>query len=102
MARSFTKAKLVSAFVADQISVLAARRGYAAAASQGAAAGSGGVRGGVRGNMNVMMKKGGGEETTRTTTSWVPDPVTGYYRPESHANEIDAAELRNLLLKHKH
>lgn len=34
-------------------------------------------------------------------TSWVPDPVTGYYRPESHAKEIDAAELRNMLLKYK-
>lgn len=34
-------------------------------------------------------------------TSWVPDPVTGYYRPETHAKEIDAAELRNMLLKYK-
>lgn len=49
--------------------------------------------------MNMMLKKGG-EESTKTT-SWVPDPVTGYYRPEGHANEMDAAELRNMLLKHK-
>lgn len=49
-----------------------------------------------------MLKKGRGEESSNATTSWVPDPVTGYYRPESHSNEIDPAELRNLLLNHKH
>ncbi|MCL7050089.1 hypothetical protein MKW94_013983 [Papaver nudicaule] len=32
-------------------------------------------------------------------SSWVPDPVTGYYRPENHADEIDVAELREMLLK---
>lgn len=47
-----------------------------------------------------MMLKKGGEETTKTT-SWIPDPVTGYYRPENHAKEIDAAELRMMLLKNK-
>lgn len=30
---------------------------------------------------------------------WTPDPVTGYYRPENAANEIDVAELRAMLLK---
>ncbi|KAI3968552.1 hypothetical protein MKX01_007862 [Papaver californicum] len=35
------------------------------------------------------------------TSSWVPDPVTGYYRPESHADDIDVAELREMLLKQK-
>lgn len=53
-----------------------------------------GGSGAGRSNMNMMRKKGG-EESSSKTTSWVPDPVTGYYRPETHANEIDAAELRN-------
>ncbi|XP_027098935.1 protein SENESCENCE-ASSOCIATED GENE 21, mitochondrial [Coffea eugenioides] len=96
MARSFPNAKLISAFVAQRISVAASRRGYAAGASQGAVPGS--MRGGSNAN---MMRKKGGEESSSKTTSWVPDPVTGYYRPETHAAEIDAAELRNMLLKHK-
>nr|CAB3477052.1 unnamed protein product [Digitaria exilis] len=31
-------------------------------------------------------------------TAWVPDPVTGYYRPAGGAKELDAAELRAKLL----
>ena len=64
------------------------------ATSQGVASGSG--RGAVVARAGVMAKKGG-EESGKT--SWVPDPVTGYYRPENRANEIDVAELRDLLLK---
>lgn len=33
--------------------------------------------------------------------SWVPDPKTGYYRPDNSADEIDVAELRAVLLKQK-
>ncbi|MCX0107022.1 hypothetical protein NMW26_00715, partial [Escherichia coli] len=70
------------------------RRGYAAA-SQGVARAAGAVR------SNVMMKKVVEDQSNKKTTSWVPDPVTGCYRPESHVKEIDAAELRNMLLKYK-
>nr|AAC06242.1 late embryogenis abundant protein 5 [Nicotiana tabacum] len=93
MARSFSNSKLISAFVVDTVSSFVSRRGYAAASSAS-------VPGGVRGSgVNIMMKKW--EESSKKTTSWVPDPVTGYYRPESHAKEIDAAELRQMLLNHK-
>lgn len=71
------------------------RRGYAAA-SQGVVSSSSSVNGGRN---SVMLKKGG--EEAKKNTSWVPDPVTGYYRPENQAKEIDAAELREMLLKHK-
>ncbi|KAM7521463.1 hypothetical protein LguiA_011365 [Lonicera macranthoides] len=91
MARSFSNTKLLSAFVVDRLSVAVTRRGYAAA-SQGVVSSSS-----VRNNM--MLKKGG--EEAKKNTSWVPDPVTGYYRPENQAKEIDAAELREMLLKHK-
>ncbi|GMP88800.1 hypothetical protein CsSME_00040646 [Camellia sinensis var. sinensis] len=47
--------------------------------------------------ISAMAKKGG-EEVTKTS-SWVPDPETGYYRPENHADDIDVAELREMLLK---
>ncbi|KAH7862585.1 hypothetical protein Vadar_006807 [Vaccinium darrowii] len=93
MARSFSNAKLLSAFVVDRISVSISRRGYAAASSQGAVSGS------VRGGGGGVMAKKGVEDSSKKTSSWVPDPVTGYYRPESHANEINVAELREMLLK---
>ncbi len=43
-----------------------------------------------------------GEEKRATTdkVSWVPDPVTGYYKPEN-IKEIDVAELRATLLGKK-
>ncbi|KAG5587718.1 hypothetical protein H5410_048152 [Solanum commersonii] len=94
MARSFSNSKILSAFVSDSVSAFLSRRGYAAA-SQGAV--SGVAKGGVP-RSNVMMQKSG-EESVKT--SWVPDPVTGYYRPEGQANEIDAAELRKMLLKQR-
>lgn len=34
--------------------------------------------------------------------SWVPDPVTGYYRPANRGDEVDVAELRNIHLNRKH
>ena len=48
----------------------------------------------------VMVKK---EVNTAAAAAeekkaWVPDPVTGYYRPGSAAKEVDAAELRAKLL----
>ncbi|PIN08758.1 hypothetical protein CDL12_18655 [Handroanthus impetiginosus] len=93
MARSFSSSKIVSALINNKISAVVTRRGFAAA-SQGVL--SSGMRSGAP---NVMLKKKGSEESAKT--SWVPDPVTGYYRPENHAKEIDAAELREMLVKNK-
>nr|GMC56720.1 protein SENESCENCE-ASSOCIATED GENE 21, mitochondrial-like [Ipomoea batatas] len=90
MARSISSAKFVSAFVLEKVSV---SRSYTAAA----AAAQGSVSG-VVGRSNAMLKKGG-DESGKSATSWIPDPVTGYYRPESHVNEVDAAELCQMLLK---
>ncbi|KAG8389503.1 hypothetical protein BUALT_Bualt02G0236200 [Buddleja alternifolia] len=100
MARSFSNAKTVSAFIANEISAVGEQsmfeniyaRGYAAS-SQGAVSSS--VRNGAP---SVMLKKGS-EESTKT--SWVPDPETGYFRPENQTKELDAAELRAMLLKNK-
>ncbi|XP_076937045.1 protein SENESCENCE-ASSOCIATED GENE 21, mitochondrial-like [Bidens hawaiensis] len=85
--------KRISSFVVDQLSLVAVRRGYATA-TQGIVTGS------VRGSGVAMMKKLASEESKKSTP-WVPDPVTGYYRPEGQTNEIDAAELREMLLKQK-
>lgn len=49
-----------------------------------------------------MMKKSGEEMAgSNEKVSWVPDPVTGYYRPDNGAKDIDVADLRALLLKNK-
>ncbi|XP_076937048.1 protein SENESCENCE-ASSOCIATED GENE 21, mitochondrial-like [Bidens hawaiensis] len=83
-------AKLISiSFIVDQLSFVATRRGYATA-TQGIVS---------RGSVVAMMKKA--SEESKKSTPWVPDPVTGYYRPEGQTNEIDAAELREMLLKQK-
>ncbi|KAH0642711.1 hypothetical protein KY289_033685 [Solanum tuberosum] len=65
------------------------RKGYAVAASGG---------GSELSNMTMMMKLKGGDEDQ---SPWVPHPVTGYYRPENQADQIDAVELRRMLLKSK-
>ncbi|KAM0053942.1 putative Late embryogenesis abundant protein, LEA_3 subgroup [Helianthus debilis subsp. tardiflorus] len=83
--------KIVSTFIVEQLSVVAARRGFATATQ-------GSVTGSVRGTGVAMMAK---NEKPKKSTPWVPDPVTGYYKPEGQTNEIDAAELREMLLKQK-
>ncbi|GAV66965.1 LEA_3 domain-containing protein [Cephalotus follicularis] len=91
MARSFSNAKLLSALVADGVSNSIFRRGYAAA-SQGAV--NRGTSTAAKSGAMVKITKEGSKEV-----SWVPDPVTGHYRPDNLVKEIDAAELRNNLLK---
>ncbi|CAN6980782.1 unnamed protein product [Brassica oleracea var. botrytis] len=69
------------------------RRGYAATAAQ-ASVGKGGAV------VSGAMKKKGVEESTQKI-AWIPDPKTGYYRPETGSKEIDPAELRAALLNNK-
>ncbi|XP_016492876.1 protein SENESCENCE-ASSOCIATED GENE 21, mitochondrial-like [Nicotiana tabacum] len=97
MARFFSNVKLFSTVVADRVSLVVTRKGYAVAAAGGAALGGG--RGGAAGQSNMMMilKKEGDESAPKSP--WVPDSVTGYYRPENQENQIDAVELRRMLLK---
>ena len=94
MARSFSNAKLLSAVAFDGISNAIYRRGYAAASSQGVV--SSAARGEAARSGAVVKKTG---EASTEKVSWVPDPVTGCYRPANTANEIDVAELRAMLLK---
>ncbi|XP_057439267.1 indole-3-acetic acid-induced protein ARG2 [Lotus japonicus] len=91
MARSFANTKALSALLLDGISTSLTRRGYsAAAATQSATRGSG-------------MTKMGGEDKGASTykVSWVPDPVTGYYKPENTKEVVDVAEMRAMLLAKK-
>ncbi|GAA0148453.1 hypothetical protein LIER_07892 [Lithospermum erythrorhizon] len=94
MSRSFSNTKLVSSFVVDQISIVLTRRGYVASSYRAV---SESKRGGAMSNM--MLKKGGEEGNKTTTTSWVPDPKTGVYRPENQGSDAtDATELKEVLL----
>ena len=81
------------------------RRGYAAAshASVSASLANGGGSSSNRSRilMSKIEERASMKEDSGASSAWAPDPVTGYYRPINHAAEIDAVELRNLLLNHK-
>ncbi|TKY72585.1 Late embryogenesis abundant protein Lea5 [Spatholobus suberectus] len=94
MARSFSQAKRALASALH-------RRGYAVASDVS-------VRGGFDriGNRSGMVvgkveEKGVTKNGSGASSAWAPDPVTGYYRPINHADEIDPVELRHMLLNHK-
>ncbi|XP_074569051.1 late embryogenesis abundant protein Lea5-like [Curcuma longa] len=39
--------------------------------------------------------------SSSSSNSWMPDPVTGNYRPSDIGAQVDAAELRAMLLSSK-
>ncbi|XP_018449294.1 protein SENESCENCE-ASSOCIATED GENE 21, mitochondrial [Raphanus sativus] len=92
MARSLSNVKFLSAFVSQELSNAIFRRGYAATAAQ-SSSGKG------RAVVSAVTKKG--VEESNKKISWIPDPKTGYYRPDTGSNEIDPAELRAALLNKK-
>ncbi|XP_047169196.1 indole-3-acetic acid-induced protein ARG2-like [Vigna umbellata] len=90
MARSFANVKTFSALLLDGFSNTLTRRGYSVA-----------TRSVKRGGVNAMAGKSGEEKRVSSyEVSWVPDPVTGYYKPEN-INEVDVADLRASLLRKK-
>ncbi|KAE8679601.1 protein CYPRO4-like [Hibiscus syriacus] len=99
MSRSFSNAKLFSSFLVDGISNVISRRGYVAT-SQGLL--SNGVKEAAAAR-NAAVFKITGEDmaaaATKENVNWVPDPKTGFYRPENSDSEICPAELRATLLK---
>ncbi|GFQ04125.1 late embryogenesis abundant protein lea5 [Phtheirospermum japonicum] len=88
MARTFCNAKVVSAFIANEISAVVTRKGFATAA-----------QGTVRNGAPTVMLKKVSEESSKS--AWIPDPVTGHYRPENQVKEMDPAELREMLINNK-
>ncbi|KAI3925405.1 hypothetical protein MKW98_015753 [Papaver atlanticum] len=93
MSGSLSNTKLVLTSLMDGISLSVNRsRGITSVATQ--AVGSTVVKG-----EKVKKPSPGGAVTE--VSPWVPDAVTGYYRPENHANDIDVAALRDTLLNQK-
>ncbi|XP_009146595.1 late embryogenis abundant protein 41 isoform X2 [Brassica rapa] len=56
---------------------------------------------GKGGSTRVTVGKMEQRANQEAESAWAPDPVTGYYRPSNRADEIDPAELREMLLKNK-
>jgi Late embryogenesis abundant protein len=73
-------------------SIVLYRRGFAAAAEE--------VRRGAKAEDKAAVAQLLAEKRVAAADPdpWVPDPVTGYYRPAKGAMELDAAELRAMLL----
>ncbi|MGG6669963.1 UNVERIFIED_CONTAM: hypothetical protein KWG05_18955, partial [Acinetobacter baumannii] len=68
-------------------------RGYAAsAASSAMRRAAAAVEG--KGAAGMTQAKDGSSSSAAREVSWVPDPVTGHYRPSNFAGGADAADLR--------
>ncbi|RLN21875.1 late embryogenesis abundant protein Lea5-like [Panicum miliaceum] len=86
------------------VSLLAQRRAYsvAAAMAKGAGRRADEKKAAAAAAKRVMLGKKevntSAAAAAEEKTAWVPDPVTGYYRPAGGAKEVDAAELRAKLL----
>ncbi|GJY28043.1 late embryogenesis abundant protein, LEA5 [Tanacetum coccineum] len=53
-----------------------------------------------KGKWRCNAEKGG--EDSKKSTPWIPDPVTGYHKPEGRTNQVDVVDqLRELILKQK-
>lgn len=95
MSRAIANATLYAA-VSSGLSKVVAGRNFSAAAGA-VASGRTGAAALMRGEDKALKI-----EVGDAATSWVPDPVTGYYRPANRGDEVDVAELRNLHLNNKH
>ncbi|XP_008807301.1 late embryogenesis abundant protein Lea5-D-like [Phoenix dactylifera] len=95
MARALCSTAALAATLSDGITVLISRRGYAGAA---AVTGTAANRGRSAEEKGTVV---GSSSSSSSSDSWVPDPVTGYYRPGNRRAEVDAAELRETFLSHR-
>ncbi|KAI9114026.1 hypothetical protein K1719_015277 [Acacia pycnantha] len=96
MARSLPQSKRVLSLVSDVLFPSLQRRGYAVSVLH--VCSGGGSRVGKLEDTSATATK---QASSEAASAWVPDPVTGYYRPMNHSPEIDPAELRLMLLNHK-
>uniref|UniRef100_A0A0D9UZ77 Uncharacterized protein n=1 Tax=Leersia perrieri TaxID=77586 RepID=A0A0D9UZ77_9ORYZ len=69
-------------------------RGYAASAASAAMRRAAAAAEGNGAGRMVHGKDGSAGAAAAGEVSWVPDPVTGHYRPSNWAAAADAADLR--------
>ncbi|OAY65161.1 Late embryogenesis abundant protein Lea5 [Ananas comosus] len=99
MARALSNAGVFAALY-EGVALLANRRGYSGAAAVMGA----GRRGGTAEETAATFmrgRRGASADAEADAVAWLPDPVTGYYRPANRAGEMDAAGLREVLLNPK-
>ncbi|PKA50971.1 Late embryogenesis abundant protein Lea5 [Apostasia shenzhenica] len=97
MARAICSGRALVTALSDGISSLTSRRGFSAASAAGR---------GMLAEEKAVMMKGKNDAAalgsdSAAASAWVPDPVTGCYRPANRVRDIDPAELRLMLLKTK-
>ncbi|KAK8959430.1 Late embryogenesis abundant protein Lea5 [Platanthera guangdongensis] len=95
MARALINGKIFTTILSDAIIATGKRFSAAAGASERR----------MTAEEKALLMKGLKDKTAEesdqaVSAPWVPDPVTGYYRPANHLPQMDPAELRQLLLKH--
>ncbi|KAI3842963.1 hypothetical protein MKW92_023911 [Papaver armeniacum] len=101
MAGSLSNTKLVLTTLADGISIYQqVYTQYTHCISRGMTSVATQAVGSTVAKVEKVKKPSTGGAVTEVSP-WVPDAVTGYYRPENHANDIDVAELRDTLLNQK-
>ncbi|KAF3340639.1 late embryogenesis abundant protein Lea5-like protein [Carex littledalei] len=94
MARALSNCTSISSLFFDGISAHIQRRVYATAAATTEA-----VRESRKVEEKIAGSPGGkrvtGSDTKKESSgSWIPDPITGYYRPVNYVTNVDAVELR--------
>ncbi|OIW21627.1 hypothetical protein TanjilG_06785 [Lupinus angustifolius] len=100
MVRSLSQANRVFSFASNALSFPMYRRGYATGCDSSIRGYDRiGSRSGIMGKIEETSGAKNGFDASAST--WVPDPVTGYYRPINNTHEIDPVELRQMLLNHK-
>ena len=97
MARALSNGKVLFTALSDGF-VLSGRRFSSAAAAAGSV-----MMEETTVLMKGIMKTGtaAADEAAGAAMPWIPDPVTGYYRPANRLRETDPAELRQIFLKNK-
>ncbi|WVZ71771.1 hypothetical protein U9M48_020314 [Paspalum notatum var. saurae] len=85
-----SSARAVLASLAPRAGTIGTTRGYAASAASGAMRRAAAAAEGGAG----AEAKEAGRGAAGAEISWVPDPVTGHYRPANWAAAADPADLR--------
>ncbi|KAJ3691811.1 hypothetical protein LUZ61_020975 [Rhynchospora tenuis] len=98
MARALSTFSPFKSLLSDGISVFICRRGFAAAAEAVRRSPKADDKAAAVAQLLAGKRRVAG---AADPDPWVPDPVTGYYRPSNRVVEVDAAELRAMLLRPK-
>lgn len=87
------------------MSITSYRMGYAAPATAAAAA-TVEISGEKKASVGQVVSNStptevGASDVSASPSSWMPDPVTGYYRPGNRRKETEAAELQATRLSYE-